>query len=871
MATYSFEGFYLGTFADFDPYESYSPGWQGGRGLNTSNVFGSGTTPLSSNSISDITVHDLNNDRALYVNNQGAYTEPFQYQVNGVTHSATLDSIAAVEFTVRFLDGTTQRVTLGVAQLTDGAVLTMPPVTGSTASTLLASKPVELMQVYQVLQTNYSYAYFQNTQFPDLARMPDGVVQGTGGGDLINSAYTGDPTTDRVDGGDHRRTEGNNYTGVQGSDDDYIRAYGGNDTVFAGAGNDTVEGGAGADRIYGGTGNDLLYGDLPASDDNASDTIYGEGGNDTIWAQGGDDMVDGGDGNDVLHGGAGYDTLLGGSGNDFIDGGDDDDDIDGGPGDDTLYGGSGHDTIEGGDGRDFLQGGVGNDALYGGADDDFLDGSGDNDYLSGGTGNDTLYGGTGNDTLRGDEGDDLIHGEEGDDYIEGGYGSDTIYGGDGHDTIRAEQPSSTTQDFSPNYVDGGSGNDAIYGSFYGTDTLIGGTGDDTIRAYGGNDRLEGGDGNDIMAGGDGNDLLLGGAGNDTLYGEGGNDTLDGGAGNDYLHGGFWAEATLTGGEGFDTFYSGSYGGVGPLITDFNTGSGQNISDGIRGNNDFVDLSSRYNATNLATINAAREAAGLPTFSHALGWLRADQDDDGVLNDIRPENGFSDSYTITIQNNGSAVPGSELTWDNTNVLCFADDTLIETGRGARAIGGLRVGDLVMTRDAGLQPIRWIGSRTLNAATLVDDWPRLCPIRIAAGALGAGVPRRDLVVSPQHRILVRSKIARRMFGADEILVAAKHLCQIEGIRIADDLGGVTYVHLMFDAHHILLANGAEAELLFTGPEAMKSLAPAARDEIRAIFPDLDLSVTAPVAARALLSGRMGRELARRHAKNGKPLVS
>ena len=146
----------------------------------------------------------------------------------------------------------------------------------------------------------------------------------------------------------------------------------------------------------------------------------------------------------------------------------------------------------------------------------------------------------------------------------------------------------------------------------------------------------------------------------------------------------------------------------------------------------------------------------------------------------------------------------------------------------------------------------------------------PIRIRAGALGEGLPHADLIVSPQHRMLVRSKIALKMFGAMEVLVAAKQLCQIDGIDVAHDLAEVTYVHFLFDAHQIVLANGAESESLFTGPEALKSVGPAAAAEIFAIFPELASDGHAPVAARQLASGRMGRKLAVRHIQNDRPLL-
>lgn len=205
-----------------------------------------------------------------------------------------------------------------------------------------------------------------------------------------------------------------------------------------------------------------------------------------------------------------------------------------------------------------------------------------------------------------------------------------------------------------------------------------------------------------------------------------------------------------------------------------------------------------------------------------------------------------------------------------VICFARGTLILTDRGEVAIETLRTGDLVRTRDNGLQPIRWIGSRRLDAATLRRR-PDLQPIRIKAGALGENLPAQDLLVSPQHRILVRSRIAHKMFGTNEVLVAAKQLLQLDGVDIADDLHSVEYFHMLFDRHEVVISNGAETESLYTGPEALKSLPPAAVREILALFPELQNNGYVPASARTLGSGRMARKLAIRHIQNNKPMVS
>ena len=139
------------------------------------------------------------------------------------------------------------------------------------------------------------------------------------------------------------------------------------------------------------------------------------------------------------------------------------------------------------------------------------------------------------------------------------------------------------------------------------------------------------------------------------------------------------------------------------------------------------------------------------------------------------------------------------------------------------------------------------------------------------MGFGMPNRDLIVSQQHRVLVNSKIAERMTSEAEVLVSAKHLLRIRGIDVLKRLSEVTYVHFMFDRHHVVEAEGILTESLYTGPEALKSLSAEAREEIFAIFPELtDAQSPAPTPARKFLSGRQARKLAQRQIQNKKPLL-
>ncbi|WP_041527302.1 Hint domain-containing protein [Paracoccus aminophilus] len=200
-------------------------------------------------------------------------------------------------------------------------------------------------------------------------------------------------------------------------------------------------------------------------------------------------------------------------------------------------------------------------------------------------------------------------------------------------------------------------------------------------------------------------------------------------------------------------------------------------------------------------------------------------------------------------------------------CFTSGTLILAENGDIPVEDLSVGDLIFTRDNGLQTVRWKGHRSID----LSAQPHLRPIRITAGALGSGVPSSDLMVSPQHRIFVSSGIAQRMFGAREILVAAKQLIAIDGIELASEMNAVTYFHILLDRHEIVLSNGAETESLYVGIEALRSLGTNARKEILEIFPELSDRLAQPDFARPVATGRLGRKLAARHAQNGRALVS
>ncbi|MBO9479326.1 Hint domain-containing protein [Shimia sp. R11_0] len=200
------------------------------------------------------------------------------------------------------------------------------------------------------------------------------------------------------------------------------------------------------------------------------------------------------------------------------------------------------------------------------------------------------------------------------------------------------------------------------------------------------------------------------------------------------------------------------------------------------------------------------------------------------------------------------------------VCFCAGTMIKTIRGEVAIENLRVDDMVLTMDAGYQPIRWIGSRKLSSS-LLNSFPKLRPIRILAGAMGQNMPERDLLVSRQHRMLVKSRISERMFESPEVLIPAIKLCAMPGIYVDVEVEEVEYFHMLFDTHQVVYANGSPSESLYTGTEALKALSPEAREEITTLFPEICAPDFVPTAAREIPSGKRQKKLLERHLKSAK----
>ncbi|WP_323764614.1 Hint domain-containing protein [Marinovum sp.] len=411
-------------------------------------------------------------------------------------------------------------------------------------------------------------------------------------------------------------------------------------------------------------------------------------------------------------------------------------------------------------GGDELLGRGGNDSLFG--DVDILSGgdfAGGNDTLRGGEGDDQLFGdfqtntstGTvsgGNDQLFGDAGDDLLVGNGGNDLLDGGADSDTLEGGDGADTL-----------------DGGDG----------ADTLDGGAGDDTVRGDGGGDTVR------ISSG---SDSIEGGASNDT-YDASGSGSLDNEVISVTVDQSGNGTVTKTGGGGTDTFSS-----IETFIADETAGI------------DVITVSGNLTAgqvtgvSNGAVGSFTPDGGGAPVAFGGSGQP--------TINDILAgsNGGPAGTYQITSGEEDGATFGniavSSFETINFNVVCFGPGTGIATPQGRRAVETLAIGDPVVTAEGRAVPVKWIGRQTVLTALARE---RMQPVRIRAGALGRGLPHRDLVVTADHGMIL-----------DGLVINASALVNgqsIDWVPLDELPERVTYYHVETEHHNVILAEGAASE--------------------------------------------------------------
>lgn len=281
----------------------------------------------------------------------------------------------------------------------------------------------------------------------------------------------------------------------------------------------------------------------------------------------------------------------------------------------------------------------------------------------------------------------------------------------------------------------------------------------------------------------------------------------------------------------------------PVTPGTTTGTGSDI--GTDGWNDLIDTD-HSDTGHSGTGHGDRMGGNDAAFASGDGPVDGGDDFDTVdltgsaqpggsltvnYSDLNPETG----QVLYRNASTTAVETLETGSIESVAACFCAGTLIKTLRGEIRAEDFQPGDMVLTRDAGYQPVRWVGRQYLSAAQLCAR-PILRPVTIRAGALGRNQPERDLTVSPRHRMLLCNPQTQLWFGEEEVLVAAMHLPCLQGVSPRMPQAGVTYVHLLFDDHQIICSDGAWSESFQPGEQALTSMDSAQRDEILAIFPEL-----------------------------------
>jgi len=176
---------------------------------------------------------------------------------------------------------------------------------------------------------------------------------------------------------------------------------------------------------------------------------------------------------------------------------------------------------------------------------------------------------------------------------------------------------------------------------------------------------------------------------------------------------------------------------------------------------------------------------------------------------------------------------------TDVVCFTNGTEIATPTGARLIETLKIGDLIITRDNGLQPIRWIGCKTITGVRQYA-FQHLRPVMVKKHAFGHNMPQHDMQLSPQHRIHHESHLSTLRFGFREVLVPAKSLINNTTVLQDNRLKKIDYIHILFDRHEIIYAEGLACESFHPGEMAIGAIEDAARNELFDVFPELQCNL-------------------------------
>jgi hypothetical protein len=206
----------------------------------------------------------------------------------------------------------------------------------------------------------------------------------------------------------------------------------------------------------------------------------------------------------------------------------------------------------------------------------------------------------------------------------------------------------------------------------------------------------------------------------------------------------------------------------------------------------------------------------------------------------------DTLTVSVTDQAGNTSSNSVSID---VICFMPGTMIRTPDGEVPVENLKPDDLVCTTDGRTVRANWIGQQTVS--TIFSDKMRVLPIRIKAGALADNVPSRDLLVSPDHALLVEGALIQA--GA---LVNGTSIVREQNVPTI-----FTYYHVEVDDHSLILAENTPAETFVDNIDRMNfdnwaeyvALYPEGKSVTELPYPRAKSHRQVPVRTRVMLADR------------------
>jgi hypothetical protein len=407
---------------------------------------------------------------------------------------------------------------------------------------------------------------------------------------------------------------------------------------------------------------------------------------------------------------------------------------------------------------------------------------------------------------------------------DGSHGNNTLTAGDGAGDVLSASLSSGSNTLK---AGNGIGDQLIANFSSGNNALTAGNGDGDVLSVqfttGSNTLIAGSGNNDVLDARNsiGNNILIAGNGNgDSLFAGAGNDTLQGGSGDDTLIAGFGNDM-LEGNGGNNVYNFANASSVGTYtINNFHTDAGRSV----------IQLGAGITASQIVATRTGNDLV-----------LTAASDPITVQNYFLGSNFQLSAIQFA---DGSAISIAEI-----SPLCFLAGTRVRTPLGEMQVEKLKRGDLILTAQGRAVPVRWIGRQTVS--TIFADSLRVMPIRIKTGALGCHVPSRDLLLSPDHAVLV----------GDMLIQAGALVNGVSVVREANASPAFTYYHVELDDHSLILAENTPAEtfvdnverLAFDNWDEYEALYPGGRSIVEMPYPRAKAHRQVPQAVRTMLAAR------------------